>query len=95
MDYTESFEDEVRKGSATARCEFDISYNDEVVHNVDITCRQVSRAIRNKRIDYERTTITMHTIYMTFKIVKKGKKWIGKLEGSPNIETGNKFLFIN
>ena len=74
-DFSTSFEDDVGKGSAKTRCAFQIEYNDEVVHNVAITCRDVTKAMT---LNYVHTTDTLHKISLKFKIAKNGKTKIDK-----------------
>ena len=70
-----SFEDNIRKGSATARCVFQFSYNDKAVKEVDISCYDVSKVMT---VNYAHTTDTLHTISIRFKILKNGKTKVYK-----------------
>ena len=70
-----SFEDNIRKGSATARCVFQFSYNDKAVKEVDISCYDVSKVMT---VNYAHTSDTLHTISIRFKILKNGKTKVYK-----------------
>ena len=73
--YSTSFEDNIRKGSATARCVFQFSYNDKAVKEVDISCYDVSKVMT---VNYAHTTDTLHIISIRFKILKNGKTKVYK-----------------
>ena len=79
-----SFEDEVIKGTARATCRFKLGYNDENVHDVDVSCRNVNKIMT---VDYEHKTKTMHTIKLKMKIMKNGRTRII----STAIERGDNF----
>ena len=65
-----SFEDEVIKGTARATCRFKLGYNDENVHDVDVSCRNVNKIMT---ADYEHKTKTMHNIKLKMKVMKNGR----------------------
>ena len=72
--FSVSFEDEIIRGRASAKCTFKILYNDEAVLNVDVRCRNVKKVMS---VDYVHQTTTMHKITFKMKISKNGRTRIG------------------
>ena len=69
-EYTISFEDVLRKGRATARCVFQISYSEDAVNDINISCYDVTKTMTPPV--YVHMTDTMHKISIKCKIFKNG-----------------------
>ena len=69
-----SFEDEVRKGKASAMCLFRINYDDKDVHDdSNVSCPNAKKTMN---VDYEHNSKTMHKINLKLKITKRNAKII-------------------